>query len=107
MARKRRENKEYWDKKKRSRPQEAKPEEREKLTATQSRPQQGLRLHSQTLRGQLSLMEASNGMLVQVPEEKMNDWLEAQQSEADAPLNSGELQLLDKVLEMLYGKEEK
>ncbi len=46
-------------------------------------------------------------MLVQVPDENLEAWEEAQQNEAEEPLNSGELQLLDKVLEMLYGKEEK
>ena len=103
---KRRQSKEYWDKKKRSRPREKHPAQEDRKVIQEPKPQQGLRLPSPKA-GDLSLLEAKNGMLVQVPDENLEAWEEAQQNEAEEPLNSGELQLLDKVLEMLYGKEEK
>lgn len=57
--------------------------------------------------GQRYLVEARDGTLVQVPEEKLNEWCEAQRSAADGQLNKGEEQLLDRLLQMIYGEEEK
>ncbi len=102
---KRRKNKEYWDKRKRSRPQENGPEESKRLTQQQSIPQQGLRLPSPS--GQKLLVEAEDGMLIPVSEENLNEWSEAQKNAVSEPLNKGEERLLDKLLELLYGKKEK
>ena len=107
MSKTKRRQKEYWDKKKRSRPQENKPDEPQRLTQQQAVPQRGLRLPSPATQGQRYLMEAANGMLVSVPEEEVNDWLEAQQSYGSEPLSSTEQRLLDKVLQLLYGKDTK
>ena len=105
---KRRKNKEYWDKRRRSRPQEKNPGEPQNLTGQpESRPQQGLRLPSTPTQGQKYLMETEDGMLVPVSEENLNEWSEAQKNAASEPLNKGEEHLLDKILELLYGKEEK
>ena len=49
------------------------------------------------------LAEADNGMLVRVPEEKMESWQKAQKGRGNAPLNKAERQLKDSVLRMLYG----
>lgn len=105
MPKRKRKQKEYWDKRKRSRPQENRPREPEKLTQQQPVAQQGLRLPSPS--GQKLLMEAEDGMLTPVSEENLNEWSEAQKNAASGQLNKGEERLLDKVLELLYGKEEK
>ena len=102
---KRRKNKEYWDKRRRSRPQENKPDEQERLTQQQPIPQQGLRLPNPS--GQKLLVEAEDGMLIPVSEENLNEWSEAQKNAASGQLNKGEEQVLGRVLELLYGKEEK
>lgn len=107
MPKRKRKQKEYWDKRRRSRPQEKTPAEPERLTQQQPVAQQGLRLPSPATQGQRYLMEAANGMLVSVPEEEVNDWLEAQQSYGSEPLNSTEQRLLDRVLQLLYGKDTK
>lgn len=49
------------------------------------------------------LMEARNGMLVRVPESKLEAWQKAQASgERDRPLNSAEQQLKERILQDLY-----
>lgn len=103
---KRRQSKEYLDKKRRSRPREKHPEENGRLVTQQTKAQQGLRLPNPDGQ-QKYLMETEDGMLVPVSEENLDAWSEAQKNSAEEPLNSTELQLLDKVLEMLYGPEEK
>lgn len=107
MSKTKRRQKEYWDKKKRSRPQEKKPDEPQRLTQQQAVPQQGLRLPSPATQGQKLLVEANDGTLVRVSEENLNEWSEAQKNAASGQLNKGEEQVLDRVLELLYGKEEK
>ena len=53
------------------------------------------------------LVEAADGSLVGVPEEKLPEWLEMQGQEAQSQgLDEQEGELLDKVLEMLYGEAE-
>ena len=105
MPKRKRKQKEYWDKRRRSRPQEKTPAEPERLTQQQPVAQQGLRLPSPS--GQKLLVEAEDGMLIPVSEENLNEWSEAQKNAASGQLNKGEEQVLDRVLELLYGKEEK
>lgn len=105
MPKRKRKQKEYWDKRRRSRPQENKPAEPERLTQQQPVAQQGLRLPSPS--GQKLLVEAEDGMLIPVSEENLNEWSEAQKNAASGQLNKGEEQVLDRALELLYGKEEK
>ena len=99
----RRKNREYWDRRKHSRPKEKQLPEPEKLTRTEPIPQQGLRLPSP--KGKLYMMETEDGFLVDVPEEKLDDWIQGQ-AEQPQGLTEREGMLLDKVLEMLYGKED-
>ena len=96
----RKRNRDYWARQKRSRPREQKVSEPEKLTRSEPVPQQGLRLPSP--QGKLLLMEAEDGTLVDVPEEKLDDWIQGQEAEPQG-LSEKEGMLLDKVLEMLYG----
>lgn len=105
MPKRKRKQKEYWDKRRRSRPQEKTPAEPQRLTQQQPVAQQGLRLPSPS--GQKLLVEAEDGMLIPVSEENLNEWSEAQKNAASGQLNKGEEQVLDRVLELLYGKEEK
>ena len=105
MPKRKRKQKEYWDKRRRSRPQEKTPAEPERLTQQQPVARQGLRLPSPS--GQKLLVEAEDGMLIPVSEENLNEWSEAQKNAASGQLNKGEEQVLGKVLELLYGKEEK
>lgn len=49
------------------------------------------------------LVEASNGQMVRVPEEKMESWQQAQKERGSEPLSSSERQLRDSVLQMIYG----
>lgn len=111
MPKRKRKQKEYWDKRRRSRPQEKTPAEYpqgtqpERLTQQQPVAQQGLRLPSPS--GQKLLVEAEDGMLIPVSEENLNEWSEAQKNAASGQLNKGEEQVLDRALELLYGKEEK
>ena len=99
-------SKEYWDKKKRSRPKEARPGKSEALTSTQGgrRPQSP---QDAEQKGQVYLMEAADGTLVRVPEEKLTAWMNAQDAIREAQESKDKGQLLDAVTEMLYGKEEK
>ena len=105
MPKRKRKQKEYWDKRRRSRPQEKTPAEPQRLTQQQPVAQQGLRLPSPS--GQKLLVEAEDGMLIPVSEENLNEWSEAQKNAASGQLNKGEEQVLGRVLELLYGKEEK
>ena len=98
----RRKNKDYWDRKKRSKAQEEHIPERDSLVQTSPTPTQGLRLPS--AQGKLLLTEAADGTLIDVPEEKLGDWAELQGQGAEPQgLTEREGMLLDKVLEMLYG----
>lgn len=105
MPKRKRKQKEYWDKRRRSRPQEKTTGEPERLTQQQPVAQQGLRLPSPS--GQKLLVEAEDGMLIPVSEENLNEWSEAQKNAASGQLNKGEEQVLGRVLELLYGKEGK
>jgi len=106
MSKAKRKQKEYWDKRSHSRPQEKKPAEPDSLTQQQPIPQQGLRLPSPAGQGQKYLVEANDGTLVRVSEENLNEWSEAQKNAASGQLNKGEERVLARVLEMIYGKEE-
>jgi hypothetical protein len=112
MPKRKRKQKEYWDKNRQSRPQENKPAEYpqgtqpERLTQQQPVAQQGLRLPSPAGQGQKYLVEANDGTLVRVSEENLNEWSEAQKNAASGQLNKGEERVLARVLEMIYGKEE-
>ena len=106
MPKQSRASKEFWDKKKRSRPQEATPGRQEKLTQTQG----GLRLVNPPgpeKKGQVYLMEAADGTLVRVPEEKLDDWLSRQDAIRNEEESKDNGQLIDAVMALLYGKEEK
>lgn len=100
----RRRNRDYWARKKRSRPQISSPDEQERLTSAAPIPQQGLRLPSAP-QGRLYLMEAEDGSLVDVPEERMDEWMEMQGQEAESQQEDEEKQgdLIDLVMQMLYG----
>ena len=104
-ASQRRKNRDYWDRKKKSKAQEKHLPKENGLTQASSLPQQGLRLPS--AQGKLLLMEAPDGTLVDVPEEKVDDWLRMQGQEAvSQEQTEAENTVLDMVLEMLYGKQE-
>lgn len=104
-ASQRRKNREYWDRKKRSRAQEKHLPEQDRLVSTEPAPTQGLRLPS--AKGNLLLMETEDGFLVDVPEDRLDDWAEMQGQGAESQaMDEREGMLLDKVLEMLYGKAE-
>ena len=106
MPKQSRASKEFWDKKKHSRPQEATPGRQEKLTQTQG----GLRLVNPPgpeKKGQVYLMEAADGTLVRVPEEKLDDWLLRQDAIRNEEESNDNGQLIDSVMALLYGKEEK
>ena len=49
------------------------------------------------------LMEAKNGMLVRIPQSKLESWLAAQNSGATPGLTEAEQQLRDRILHDLYG----
>ena len=102
----RRRNRDYWNRKKRSRVKENSPSEQEKLTRTEPVPQQGLRLPSAS-QGKTYLMEAEDGTLVSVPEEKLDNWIEMQgQGAVTKEQEEAEGRVLERVMEMLYGKAE-
>ena len=106
MPKQSRASKEFWDKKKRSRPEEPTPGRAEKLTSTES----GLRLSNPPgyeRKGQVYLMEAADGTLVRVPEEKLDDWLLRQDAIRNEEESKDNGQLIDAVMALLYGKEEK
>ena len=106
MPKQSRANKEFWDKKKRSRPQEATPGRQEKLTQTQG----GLRLANPPgpeKQGQVYLMEAADGTLVHVPEERLDSWMNRQDAIRNEEESKDNGQLIDAVMALLYGKEEK
>lgn len=48
------------------------------------------------------LMEDRDGFLVRVPESKLESWQQAQR-EPSGPLNKAEQQLVDKIVESIYG----
>lgn len=48
------------------------------------------------------LMEDKDGFLVRVPESKLESWQQAQR-EQPRPLNRAEQQLVDKIVESIYG----
>ena len=50
-------------------------------------------------------METEDGVLVSVPESKLESWLEAQ-SKPPAPLSRSEQLLLDRLVSELYGSKE-
>lgn len=100
----RKRNRDYWNRKKRSKVQEKQASESERLTSSELIPQQGLRLPSAP-KGKLYLMEADNGMLLDVPEEKLDDWAEMQgQGAVTKEQEEAEGRVLERVLEMLYGE---
>ena len=104
----RRRNRDYWNRKKRSKYKPAQASAPEKLSATEPNKQQGLRLPSAKQAGKLLLMEAEDGSLVDVPEESLGDWAEMQGQGAETQeQKDAEGKVLDMVMEMLYGKEEK
>ena len=99
-------SREFWDKKKRSRPEEPTPGRAEKLTSTES----GLRLSNppgSEKKGQVYLMEAEDGTLVRVPEERLTEWMSAQDAIREEKESKDNGRLLDAAMELLYGKEEK
>ena len=101
----RRKNRDYWDRKRQAKAQEKHLPEENSLTQEAPLKQQGLRLPS--AKGKLLLMEAPDGTLVDVPEEKVDDWLQMQGQEAVSQEQlEAEDKVLDMVLEMLYGKPE-
>lgn len=51
------------------------------------------------------LMETKDGYLVRVPESKLEAWRRAQQ-EPSRPLNKAERQLVDRIVESIYGPKE-
>ena len=106
MPKQSRASKEFWDKKKRSRPKAATPGRAEKLTSTQG----GLRLGNPPgadRQGEVYLMEAADGTLVRVPEEKLGTWMSRQDAIKEEKDSKDNGQLIDAVMELLYGKEEK
>ena len=53
--------------------------------------------------GKNLLVEADSGMLVRVPEEKLESWERAQKERGSEPLSSSERRVIDRILQMLYG----
>ena len=51
------------------------------------------------------LMEARNGMLVRVPQSKLESWQAAQNSAAAPGLTEAELRLRDRIISDLYGSQ--
>ena len=101
----RRKNKDYWDRKKKSKAQEKHLPEEDSLIQASSLPQQRLRLPS--AQGKLLLVEAPDGTLMDVPEEKVDDWIQMQgQGAVSQEQQDAEDKVLEMVLEMLYGKQE-
>lgn len=49
------------------------------------------------------LMEAQNGMLVRVPQSKLESWQAAQNSAAAPGLTAAEQRLRDRIMQDLYG----
>ena len=106
MAKNARRSREYWDKKRRSRAQEKHEAERERLTRTVPAPTQGLHLPSEP-QGKTYLMEAEDGTLVSVPEDRLDNWIEMQgQEEVSQEQIEAEGRVLERVMEMLYGEAE-
>ena len=52
--------------------------------------------------GRVFLMEAANGMLVRVPEEKLDSFMEAQQN-GQPQLTPAEQQFRDRILQRIFG----
>lgn len=102
----RRHSRDYQDKRRQGQAKENQVSDSERLTRSEPAPVQGLRLPSAE-KSPLLLMEASNGMLVDVPEDRLDDWLQAQGQGAEPQLTETDERLLEAVLEMIYGKEEK
>ena len=72
--------------------------------------QQGLQLpslqeNSTSQAEPVFLMEAQNGMLVRVPQSKLESWQAAQNSAAVPGLTAAERRLRDRIMQDLYGSE--
>lgn len=70
--------------------------------------QQGLQLpslqeNSTSQAEPVFLMEAPNGMLVRVPQSKLESWQAAQNSAAAPGLTAAEQRLRDRIMQDLYG----
>ena len=70
--------------------------------------QQGLQLpslqeNSTSQAEPVFLMEAQNGMLVRVPQSKLESWQVAQNSAAASGLTAAEQRLRDRIMRDLYG----
>lgn len=52
--------------------------------------------------GSRVLVEASDGTLISVPADKLDDWTEAQDEEP-RPLNKAEQRLRDRIVRKIYG----
>lgn len=101
----RRHSRDYQDKRRQGQAKENQVSDSERLTRSEPAPVQGLRLPS-AKSGQTYLVEAPDGTLVDVPAEKLDEWSRTQGQGAEQQLTEKEGELLEKVLEMLYGKEE-
>ena len=76
--------------------------------ATSNEQQQGLQLpslqeNSTSQAETVFLMEAQNGMLVRVPQSKLESWQAAQNSAATPTLTAAEQRLRDRIMQDLYG----
>ena len=101
----RRRNRDYLDRNRSGQAKENRPDEEQKLTSSEEAPKQGLRLPS-VQEGQLYLVEAPDGTLVDVPADKLDEWSRQQGQGAESQLTAKEGELLEKMLELLYGKED-
>lgn len=102
MAKSRR-SKEYWDKRRRAKAQERHEPQQERRTENQAEDLQGLRLPSGP-EEDLMLVEAEDGRLIDVPEDKLDDWSRMQGQEAESQeLTEEEQDILETVLAMIYG----
>lgn len=101
----RRHSRDYQDRRRTGQARENRASDSEQLTKSEPAPVQGLRLPS-AKSGQTYLVEAPDGTLVDVPADRLEAWSETQGQGAEQQLTEKEGELLEKVLEMLYGKEE-
>ena len=95
-------SRDYQDRRRHSRARENQVSDSERLTQSEPAPTQGLRLPSAET-GQIYLVETEDGMLVDVPADKLDEWSAMQGQEADPQLKEMEDKLLEQFLEMLYG----
>ena len=98
----RRHSRDYQDRRRHSQARENRVSDSERLTRSEPAPTQGLRLPSAET-GQIYLVETEDGMLVDVPADKLDEWSAMQGQEADPQLKEMEDKLLEQFLEMLYG----